>query len=300
MEYRRRPSLIGPLIVITIGILFLLANLGMLPFTFWEIAYRFWPLILILIGLEIIFGRRSMIGALVVVALWLALIGGVLWLAYAGGGVLPTSAAITDQLSEPRGDVKSATVDLNIGTAQTFVSALGSDSTDLMKGTFRHAEGTRVAKTYNVAGSEGQLGLKEEGVNFFLGGASQNRWDVVLSSQVPLVLRVNGGLGRANLDLGALNVTSLNVDAGVGNVDVAAPRTGNTSMRVNGGVGTLSITIPDGVAARIRVDGGIGSTRVNESRFTRSGDVYQSADYASAANKIDITVDGGVGSISVR
>ncbi len=299
MEYRRRPSLIGPLILITIGVLFLLANLGMLPFTFWEIAYRFWPLILILIGLEIIFGRRSMIGALIVVVLWLALIGGVLWLAYAGGGVLPTSAAVTDQLSQPLGDVKSATVDLNIGAAQTFVSTLGSDSTDLMKGTFRHAEGTQVVKTY-VAGSEGRLALKEEGVNFFLGGASQSRWDVALSSQVPLALRVNGGVGRAMLDLAALNVTALNVDAGVGNIDVTAPKSGNTTMRVNGGVGTLTITIPDGIAARIRVDGGIGSTRVNESRFPKFGGAYQSADYASATNKIDITIDGGVGSINIR
>ena len=300
MEYRRRPSLIGPLILITIGVLFLLANLGMLPLSFWEIAARFWPLILILVGLEIIIGRRSMIGALIVVVLWLALVGGVIYLSFAGSGILPTPASVTDQLSQPLGDVQSASVDLEIGTAHTTVTALTPDSTDLMKGTFSHAQGTQIAKTYNVNGSEGQLTLKEEGANFMSFGGSFDRWDVALSPQIPLVLRVNDGVGHGSFDLTALKVTSLSVDAGVGNVDVTAPKTGNTSVQINGGVGSVSITIPEGVAASIRVNGGLGGTHVNESRFPKFGDVYQSRDYASAANKIDIQVDGGIGSININ
>ena len=296
---QRRPSLAGPLILITIGVLFLLANLGMLPLTFWEIAARFWPLILILVGLEIIIGRRSMIGALIVVALWLALVGGVIYLSFAGGGILPTPAAVTDQLSQPLGDVKSASVDMEIGAARTTVTALAPDSTDLMKGTFSHADGTRIEKTYNVNGTEGQLTLKE-GANFMYFAGSIDRWDVALSPQIPLALRVNDGVGHGRFDLAALKVTLLSIDAGLGNIDVTTPKTGNTSVRINGGVGSVSITIPDGVAASIRVNGGLGGTRVNESRFPKFGDVYQSTDYAAAANKIDIQIDGGVGSISIN
>ena len=47
-------------------------------------------------------------------------------------------------------------------------------------------------------------------------------------------------------------------------------------------------------------DQGIGSTRVDVSRFPRAGEVYQSADYATATNKIDIDLDGGIGSINVQ
>lgn len=300
MEHRR-PSLIGPLILITIGVLFLLANLGMLPFSFWEIAARFWPLLLILIGLDIILGRRSLLGSLVIVLLWIALVAGVLWLAFAqGGGLLPSAAMVSDELAQPLGDIKSATVELNIGTARTNVTTLGSDTSDLMKGTFRHAEGTRVVKTYNIAGSEGRLVLKEEGVNFIFGGGRVSRWDIGLYPQVPLALRINGGIGRATLDLTALNLTSLNIDAGIGAIDMTTPKSGVVTMRVNGGVGAATITVPPGVAARIRVDGGLGGIRVDESRFPKFGSVYQSADYASAANRIDIDVDGGVGSITIR
>ncbi|MGE5265334.1 MAG: LiaI-LiaF-like domain-containing protein [Acidobacteriota bacterium] len=300
MEHRR-PSIIGPLILITAGVLFLLANMGMLPFTFWELAARYWPIVLILIGLEIIFGRRSMLGALVILVLWLGLVGGVIWIAYAqGGGILPIAPSATEEISQPLGDIKSATVDLNVGFSNTTLTALGTDTGDLMKGTYRHSEGVRVVKTYDVAGSDGRLSLKEEGSNFMLGGATASRWDLGLNPGIPIVLRVDGGVGHSSLDLGTLKITSLQIDTGVGSMNVTTPGTGSVTMRLNGGVGSAIVNIPQGVAGRLRVNAGLGSIRVDENRFPKFGDVYQSADFSSAANKIDVEIDGGIGSITVR
>lgn len=297
---RRRPSLIGPLILITIGVLFLLGNLSILPLSFWEIVYRFWPLILILIGLEIIIGRRSIFGGLVILVLWFALIAGVLWLSFAQGGMFMSAPAITDQVNQPLGDIQSASVNLDLGLANVFVSALGAETADLMRGTFRHPEGMQIGKMFKVVGNEGQLTLREERFNFFVSGMSSTRWDVALNPNVPLALQINGGVGRADLDLRALNITMLNVDTGLGPVQINAPKSGSMTMRLNGGVGSLQVTVPQGVAVRIRVDKGIGSIRVDEARFPKSGNVYQSADFATAANKIDIQIDGGVGSIEIR
>ncbi|MBM3129050.1 MAG: hypothetical protein FJ009_10575 [Chloroflexi bacterium] len=299
MEHRR-PSLIGPLILITIGVLFLLANLGYLPLSFWEIAFRFWPLILVLIGLEIIIGRRSIIGGLIVVALWGALIAGVLWLALTSGGAFLGSAAITEQLNQPRGEISSATIDLNFGVATANVTALGSDTADLLRGTFQRGEGTQIGKKFNVVGNEGRLRLQEERANFFTPGMSSARWDLALNPTLPIALRINGGVGRADLDLTALTITALNVEAGVGTIRISAPQTGNVTMRLKGGVGNLRVTIPPGVAARIRVDKGIGALRVDETRFPKAGNLYQSADFANAPNKVDIEVDGGVGLVEIQ
>ena len=300
MEHRR-PSLIGPLILITIGILFLLANLGYLPLSFWEIAYRYWPLVLVLIGLEIIIGRHSIIGGLVILVLWFALIAGVLWLSVTQGGTFMSATALSDQINQPLGDITRATIDLNIGVATASITALGTDTADLLKGTFRYAGALQAVKTYDVVGAEGQLTLRETGTSPWMPfGASEARWDLALNPTIPIALRINGGVGRADLDLSTLNITSVNVDAGVGTVQINAPQLGNTTMRLNGGIGNLRVTIPEGVAARIRVDKGIGSMRVDEARFPKAGNVYQSADFASAANKIDIEVDGSVGSVEIR
>lgn len=181
MEHRR-PSLIGPLILITIGVLLLLANLGYLPFSFWEIAARFWPLILVLIGVEILFGRRSWIGAIVILVVWVALIAGVLWLAFTqGAGVLPARASMTEQITQSLGDIQSATVDLDVGASTVFVTALNSDTANLMEGKFSHNENTRIVKTY----SNGRLALKEQGAYSGFPAISTSRWDVAFYPQIP-------------------------------------------------------------------------------------------------------------------
>lgn len=293
----RRPSLIGPLILITIGVLFLLVNLGYLPLSLWEIAFRFWPLILILLGVEMLIGRRSVIGGLVVTALWLALVAGVVWFVLTTG---VTRATVTETINQPVGEITRATIHLDIGFANVAVKALGEDTNDLMRGTFRHAERIQIGKVFNTSGNEGRLTLREERVNFFTAGMTESRWEIALNPTLPITLRLNGGVGHADLDLSALTIPTLDVDAGIGNARIIAPQRGKVLMRLDGGVGNLHVTIPEGVAARIQVDRGIGTVRVNEARFPRTGNEYQSANWERAENQITIRISGGIGTIEVR
>jgi hypothetical protein len=39
---------------------------------------------------------------------------------------------------------------------------------------------------------------------------------------------------------------------------------------------------------------------VDQNRFPRTGNGYQSADYDTAANKVDILIETGVGSVKVK
>ena len=50
MSHKHRPSLLGALIWIGIGVLFLLQNFGFGP-NVWSLARRYWPVLLILLGL---------------------------------------------------------------------------------------------------------------------------------------------------------------------------------------------------------------------------------------------------------
>jgi hypothetical protein len=51
---RRFPA--GPIVLITLGVLFLLRNLGLLQFDRWV---RYWPVLLIVLGLYMLFSRLS-------------------------------------------------------------------------------------------------------------------------------------------------------------------------------------------------------------------------------------------------
>lgn len=50
-------SFFWPILLITIGIILLLNNFGIIPWGIWDSLIRFWPVMLILVGLEILLGR---------------------------------------------------------------------------------------------------------------------------------------------------------------------------------------------------------------------------------------------------
>lgn len=78
-------SLVRPLILIGLGLFFLLSNLGLISWNFWEAVGRLWPIFLIAMGLDLLIGRRSLLASLAVVGATAVLpLVGLLWLGGAG------------------------------------------------------------------------------------------------------------------------------------------------------------------------------------------------------------------------
>ena len=75
---------------------------------------------------------------------------------------------------------------------------------------------------------------------------------------------------------------------------------GHTRVHIGAGAASVAIRVPSGVAGRIRVKGGLAGIAVDKGRFPRMGDVYQSTDYDTAPNKVDVDIETGVGSVDVR
>lgn len=296
---QRRFSIIGPLILITIGILFLLANLGYVNSSFWVTLVQFWPLILILVGLEILLGR-TLAGQLVVLLVGLLAVGAVVWLTLNPNQFAFGVGMNTETIREPGTGVQTATVELKPGVGELNVRALASDSPNWIEGTVSYPGTMQLIKESQVTNGAAHLKLDTQGVSFFVGNSAE-RWNLNLAPKIPTTLRVNAGVGGSKLDLNGLKVTQLDLDTGVGELEVIMPSdAGVVSARVNGGVGGLTILIPQGVPAHIRSDSGIGGVTINQTRFPPVGEhLYESPDYASAANKIDLNVDSGVGGITI-
>jgi hypothetical protein len=89
-NYRRRNkprSLLGALIIIFVGIIFLLNNLGILPWEMWRQFWKFWPILLILFGIEMIFGRSRWAQIIVGIVVILFLLG-IVWYFLSVQGVM--------------------------------------------------------------------------------------------------------------------------------------------------------------------------------------------------------------------
>jgi len=64
-----RISLFWPLFLIALGVLLLLDNLDLMPWTFWEALLRAWPALLILGGLDSLVQRNGVVGPVILIGL---------------------------------------------------------------------------------------------------------------------------------------------------------------------------------------------------------------------------------------
>ena len=127
-----------------------------------------------------------------------------------------------------------------------------------------------------------------------------SEWAVGLTAEVPLDLKVETGASRAVLDLTDLRLRSLDLKTGASDTRVILPTgAGATTVKAEAGAASLVIEVPQSVAARIRSRVALGTNQIDEARFPKLGDTYQSADYASSDDRVDIDVQGGVGSVRV-
>jgi hypothetical protein len=125
-------------------------------------------------------------------------------------------------------------------------------------------------------------------------------WDVGLAGEVPVRLALEVGAADVTADLASLRVPELRIRTGAAQLRVILPRSGVTRVDAEGGAASLSFTVPPGVAARIRSSLALGSLAVDERRFPRqAAGLWASADADTAADRVELDVRGGVGSVSV-
>jgi len=134
----------------------------------------------------------------------------------------------------------------------------------------------------------------------FLGSHTQLDWDVALNPEIPIALTLNLGANKSTLDLHDMNITGLKLETGASDTRLTLPARGRFKADLDLGAASLEVTIPEGLSARIRASLGAVDLKINQSRFPRIDSDYQSPDYDSAANAVDMTIDAGAASIKIK
>ena len=299
---RRSPGITGAVILIGLGIALLLDNLGVVSISWLEVV-RYWPVLLILGGIDLLFGSRSIWGSIVAGVIAIIAIGAILFFSWSSGPGLAgnvTGSTISGNIQEALGDAKSLDVRLDIGVAQTTIGALSGNS-DAVQGTYETDSRLEISSDYQVRGGTGVFTITQTGDNIGFPDPAPyvGKLDLLLSDTVPVKIDVNAGVGELTLDLTELALTSLNVDAGVGSTNVVLPSTGGYLVDISAGVGEVNITLPAGVEARVNFDGGLSGLNA-DSRFEKTGDgIWQTAGYSSSDSRVEINIDSGVGSVTI-
>jgi hypothetical protein len=87
------------------------------------------------------------------------------------------------------------------------------------------------------------------------------RWNVRLTPNIPLDLRINSGVTSNDFDLSRLQIDALKFSGGTGRTDLKLPTMGdNYKVNLNSGTGALNVTIDDGANINLHANNGTGPT----------------------------------------
>lgn len=215
---------------------------------------------------------------------------------------------LTDNLAEPLNGATAAKFDIDAGDGNLSIDRLTGGEPLLAGGELQYLEKQgQPARTLVSFLGEATLTLhRGEGAQpwFRFPWAACNgatEWNIHLNPTVSSDITAHSDGGNVKLDLSGMVVTHLVADTGGGNIDVVLPDSASDlSVTAKTGAGNVTVRIPNGIAARIHATTGLGKVTVDPQFGQTDGDTYESPDFASAANRVELTLHSGAGSVFVN
>jgi hypothetical protein len=296
-----RRGLFWPLVLVTIGLVFLLVNYGFVPGVTALSLLSLWPLLLILAGVDVAIGRRWPFAALgidvAVIALGLVLLSTQPALVGTPVFILGGGGAGEHDVSVARQSAASLSLEINGGAGRFHVSG---GSTTLVEA---HSSGgdlrLRHAMSAQPSGPRIDVRIDQTGNRRF--GAGMGDIETRIASDVPTELTVNGGAGEFTIDLRDVTLSGAELNVGAATLMLTLPKPiGPASIDVNAGASSIIIEVPEGVEARVTTTGALVSVRSSNPRVIVSGGTAETSGYGAASARVIVRVKAGASSITLR
>ena len=294
----RRGGIVGPLFLVGLGVMILLNNLGYVDWSIWATLWRIWPIFLIAAGLDLLIGRRSALGSLLVLALIVGVFAVGIWLAWQPVAGTPVES---EALTLPLPGITQAQVQIGRAAGALEIGPLSS-TTHLVEGTLGLRRGETALQEWEVRDGTAYFHLRNKGNTTTpqVGGRrDQWLWSIQLNERVPMALEVSGAAGQVHLDLERLMLDDLQMSLAVGQGTVILPRDGSLKAKISGAIGQVEVVIPRSQEARITFSTALVAREV-PSAFRQEGDAWVTPGYATAESRIDLEIGLVMGSVNVR
>ena len=291
----RRDGWVGPLVVLGLGTILLLGNFDILAQDGFILLLRLWPVILVGIGLDILFGHnRSIWNTLLRIGLGLALVGGILWLAMTS----PNTNSVRFVPYEQSLDAAtSSDISLQVALGKVSVEG-GAESSQLISGTVGVPQDNDLSIDYRKpTAGQSRLTLEGNSVSYAPITAGAYPWALKINSSIPVTLSVEQAVGIQELNLENLTVSEFNTELAVGTATITLPGGSDVTGKIECAVGQVIIRIPRGSNVIIQTDTAVVPVSIPQN-YVRSGDRIEYL--AGSGNKATLEVDIAVGSLIIE
>jgi hypothetical protein len=308
------------IILLFVGVVLLLENFNIIEF-YWRNVWGFWPIFLIIAGVNILFNRnKSNLGSMISIGVLVLTLGFLFykgqqppesrnWLGDRFGNDLhidmdddndDDQSVNTERLSfsEPYQTDSAKKVVLNISGGGTSFKLDGTTDS-LIAADVERSRGTFTLKkefldsvqtlTFKMQEKKGKWSMNDGGnsVNFKLN--KQPVWDVIMGM----------GAGEVDFDLTEYKVRTFRFDGGAAALDITmGDLLPIADVVVKTGVADVKIKVPSGAGCRIKSNTGLSSKDFTGFTKMENGS-YETSNYATSTKKIFITLDGGLSNFEV-
>jgi hypothetical protein len=170
----------------------------------------------------------------------------------------------------------------------------------LVMGTIPAEDVLRVSQSFDLQGDQAVYSLQAIGGNYtFPGAADIFTWDLTLTTEIPVDLDLELGVGDMALELTELDLSALRLDLGVGQATISLPAAGQLDGTIDAAIGQLVILVPPGVGLRVQKDTALVVVQFPPD-YRQAEGVYTSPNYATADERIDLRIDMAIGQIVIR
>ncbi len=291
-------------VLVTIGILLMLGNMGIISWSILGGFSRIWPLILVAVGLNMFFNNHVAVKMLTFTGLIVALV--IAGLAFPKNDdwnihfdMDPSSGnekAIRKEYPMESG-ISSAELNLKVpagaikirGQEENLLNARypGYDAKD----TVVTADGGR-RKLFTLDGGKLVIGFNDS--EHFMD------YSYELNNNIPWDVSIDAGATDADLDFRDTILKNLELNSGAGDIELKIGKIDKKAIvAADVKASDFRISIPEDVGYKAVIRGAIKDVTISSHDYVREGDVYTSVNYDTANQKVDMNLDVGVGDITI-
>ncbi len=293
-------------LLVTLGVLGLLVNFFDLTIQ-WSTAWKFWPLVLVFIGLSIIIKNKSgkiIISGLAAIVLALSIFATISsGLGFFKGGLNfsfdddPIETETSRYTEEFSGSIKNATFNFSAGAGNFRLLS----ATDKLIDISTESYGVDYTLTRNDFNERSDITFKMESKKFRFGKkGSFNKVEIALNQEPVWDINFDVGAASIKVDLSDHKVKDININMGAASLNLKLGEPiDETRLNIGAGASDIDIFIPENAACEIISDVALSST--NYQGFTKSeSGKYRTPNFDDFDKRIFIRIESGVSSIDVR
>ena len=256
-----------PLLLMSLGLVWLLLVAGMLPDAVGDILWRSWPALLFFFGLDVLLGRRQirLFGrglelSVVGIVISLALLAGMVVAAYDRQADVLRADNVQRLVQELGADI--AQLEIRVQGMRTSVALLPDEEDgQALLAEFAGSRESDVTLNWQVEDATGILVVEEARLHSLPRLEDVGRGTLKIS--LPAGIRIENvsmevQRGDITLDLGQWQVGNVDLSTGAGDIWLSLPELDVMQGRAESGGGNIELVVPSGKALDVKLEPGSG------------------------------------------